>query len=188
MRKTLCIFILIFSFLIPTIGLGKEGIPNPIPYKKTDHRYYSTKGDMGQFLTLEEFNILMEQIEDAIKAFKKAFSKIRIEDANFSYTTGKKWETKLDRDKGKLLMTLMLMTSNVVKKRPNLIEYSLKLYVKLLDVVELAESYAHIPVFKKTLNDTDLDLYLWNKTFLKAHLTPLAGAKDTGEELYRDIK
>lgn len=144
MRKTLCILILICGLSIPITGLGEEGKRSNT---QLNYMEYIGKGNRGEQLSVEEFNILIKQLEKSMKAFREAFLKIRIEDANFTYADGKNWEVSLTSDKKQLERAFKFLP--YVRKHPNEISTSLQFYIDLMEVTQTAYEFAQIPAFDK---------------------------------------
>ena len=144
--------------------------------------YYWEKGNKGEKISFGEYNYLINKLDENIRALQNDFFKIHIEDANFSYKTGKFWEIELETTKEQLDGTIKYLA--FVKKNPNIITPSLAIYANLRDILKTAYEFAEIDVFEKCLNN-HIELFFWCKAFEKAHLFPLAVALDNNEKLYK---
>jgi hypothetical protein len=175
MRKR-CLFVSTLCVLFLFSSASANEYPN-------DHfMYYWKKGNNGQSLSILEFTILMTQLEERMKAFRKAFSAIDIGAGGFNYRTGKTWEIQLDTDNEQLDFAFKFLEK--VNAAPNQIRYSLGLFVVLNGILRTAYDFARIDAFDKHLNNTHIELWAWITAFEKAHLSALAYAKDGKVDLY----
>ncbi|MBI2470717.1 MAG: hypothetical protein HYV59_05670 [Planctomycetes bacterium] len=180
--KNRLVFLLVglLNMIIYTLGLSAE---SALPKQNIkDYRYYWEKGNRGEHISTEEFNLLMSELEKKLTDLKTAFSKVSIDGDNFSYETGKIWEIELQQEKKDIDAAFKYM--NVVNNNPNSMILSLVLYVVLMDIKTTAYDFNRIDHFEKTLNKTHVYLSAWCTAFQKAHLIPLAAAKDKGVDLY----
>ena len=152
----------------------------------TDPMYYWEKGNHGQKISREEFNILMNQIEQKLIDLKVASSKISIAGANFSYENGKIWEIELDSMRENIQLAIKYLTE--VKNKPDSMTFSLVLYIVMRDIVSTAYDFDKIKPFEDTLNKAHTYLSIWSTAFQKAHLVPLAVSKDNKIALNRGEK
>jgi len=179
MRKVFCILALAFWVLIPLVGLCEEGKQSDIQLNYMD---YIEKGNNIEELTVEEFNILIKQLEKSMKEFRGALSKIRIEDANFTNAVGKNWRIELTATRQQLERAFEYLS--YLREHPNEVSTSLQFYIDLMEVTQTAGDFHQIMIYHKKLKDTDTLLSMWNMAFRKAHLQPLAYAKDKNKKLY----
>ena len=179
MRKVFCILALAFWVLIPLVGLCEEGKQSDIQLNYMD---YIEKGNNIEELTVEEFNILIKQLEKSMKEFRGALSKIRIEDANFTNAVGKNWRIELTATRQQLERAFEYLS--YLREHPNEVSTSLQFYIDLMEVTQTAGDFHQIMIYNKKLKDTDTLLSMWNMAFRKAHLQPLAYAKDKNKKLY----
>jgi len=179
MRKVFCILALAFWVLIPLVGLCEEGKQSDIQLNYMD---YIEKGNNIEELTVEEFNILIKQLEKSMKEFRGALSKIRIEDANFTNAVEKNWRIELTATRQQLERAFEYLS--YLREHPNEVSTSLQFYIDLMEVTQTAGDFHQIMIYHKKLKDTDTLLSMWNMAFRKAHLQPLAYAKDKNKKLY----
>jgi len=180
MRKVFLILALACCVMIPIVGLSEEGGRSNTQLNYMD---YIAKGNNREDLSIEEFNILIKKLEKSMKAFREAFSKIRIEDANFDYEIGKNWEIELTASRQQLERAFEYLS--YLREHPNEVSTSLQFYIDLMEVTQTAGDFHQIMIFHKKLKDTDALLSMWNMAFRKAHLQPLAYAKDKNKKLYK---
>jgi len=140
------------------------------------YMYYCKKGNSGDKISREEFNILTLELQKRLKNLKAASSQISIGDAGFSYDICKMWETELDHFNENIETALKYV--DAVRNKPDSMTLSLVLYVILIDIKTSAYDFSKIMQFEKTLKMTHYDLNFWCIAFQKAHLIPLAMMKD----------
>lgn len=175
MKKILSAFVAFCVLINFSIAFAVEN-------EKRHWMYYWDKGNSGDPISMEEFNILIKQLENRMIKFQEAFSKIKIEDANFSYKNGKDWEIDLNLHKESLDFAFKMLAK--VKANPNSMYDSLILFIVLNDILRYAYDLADIEIFDKHLDDTHHQLSFWLRAFQKAHLNMLAFAKDKNVKLY----
>jgi hypothetical protein len=165
---------LVFILLGPAFVFSADN--KPVKKDGMNYMYYWEKGNRGEKISKEEFNILISELERKLADFKTASSQISIAGTNHSYQTGKMWEIELTHMNENIDAAMKYINS--VKNRPDSMTLSLVLYVILIDIKTTAYDLDRINQFEKTLNKTHIALSLWCTAFQKAHLIPLAIAKD----------
>lgn len=165
---------LLFILLGPFLVFSADN--TPVKQDRTNYMYYWEKGNRGEKISREEFNILISELERKLADLKAASSQISIAGANFSYETGKMWEIELSHMNENIDAAMKYI--NGVRNKPDSMTLSLFLHVILIDVKTTAYDLDRIKQFEKTLNKTHIALSLWCTAFQKAHLIPLAIAKD----------
>ncbi|MFH2003457.1 MAG: hypothetical protein ABIK27_01730, partial [Bacteroidota bacterium] len=158
--------VFLFVCLSALHGVNAEGKPNYLDYWN--------KG--GERLSIKEFNILIQELEKSMNAFKEAYNTIDIGDANFSYKRGKEWEMVLNVNKENLENAFQAFEK--VKKVPSSMRYSLGFYIILNMVLEIVWDIDDISQFEKCLDRTHINLSFWLRAFQDAHLIRLAYIKD----------
>jgi len=182
-RQNRVVFFLVAlsTLLSSSLVLSAESGP---PKQNVEHyMYYWEKGNRGEQISIEEFKFLMSELEKKVTDLKAAFSKISIAGPNFSYRIGKVWEIKLELTNENIEAALKYI--NALKDNPNSMRLSLILYLYLKEVSNSAYDFERIKDFETTFSDTHVYLGFWCTAFQKAHLIPLAAARDMHLDLYR---
>ncbi len=175
---------MILFLLHPPFVLSEGSAPKN--QKVKDEFYFVQKGNRGEQITLEEFNILIQQLENQVVHLKKAFSEITVYGANMPYEIGKAWEIELD------LTTKNIETAfkylNALRNNPNSMISSSGLYATLANMDRSLLYFDKILHFEKSLGKRHVGLFMWRLAFERAHLLPLAMAKDMKKDLYGEKK
>lgn len=182
--KIVTIYCFFFLFLCQSIVLSKDFTSEKKDLK--DFKYYTDKGNRGEQLTTEEFRLLMQKLENNLLEVKKAFFEISIWGADFSYEIGKAWEFELDMTKQSIENALKFLSA--VKEKPNSIGLSVGLHCCLAYIDNEGLVFEKVDHFTKIIKPSRFNLRLWTIAFEKAHLLPLAIAKDKGKDLYEKKK
>jgi hypothetical protein len=151
-----------------------------------DPWYHIEKGNHGEQITLEEFNELIQQLENEVVGLKKALSETTVLGANLPYEVGKAWEIELETTKKNIETTFKYL--NALRTNPNSMVVSSGLYATLSNIDRSLLYFEKIPQFEKSFGKRHVSLFLWRLAFERAHLLPLAMAKDMKTDLYENKK
>src|SRR4030042_5049134 len=95
MQNRIAVFLIaLFIMLNSSFSLSAE--PDPIKQNSKDPDYYIKKANRGEQITLEEFKVLVKQLEDEVVDLNKALSETTVWGANLPYGIGKGWEIDLE--------------------------------------------------------------------------------------------
>ena len=181
MQNRIAVFLIaLFTLLSSSFSLSAES--GPVKQNVKDPGYYIEKGNHGEQITLEEFNVLMQQLEDTVVDLKKAFSETTIWGANLPYEIGKGWEIELEVTKKNIEAAFKYL--NALRNNPNSMVSSSGLYAILANIDRSLLYFDKIPHFEKSLGKRHVSLFHWRLAFERAHLLPLAVAKDMKRDLY----
>ena len=179
MKKIIsCALVTIVILLLPPLVYSAD--KQPVNDDTKSYMYYWKKGNSGEKISSQEFNILMSELQKRLEKLESASSQTSIGDAGFSYKIGKRWEIELSNFHENIKKALKYV--NAVRGKPDSMTMSLVLYVILNDIKTTAYDLGRITQFEKTLNMTHYDLNFWCIAFQKAYLNPLAIKKDALDE------
>lgn len=184
--KTTVILSILFFFLHPFafLVLAEESALGKLNIK--DSTYYVDKGNRGEQITLEEFKALLKQLEDEVMELNKTLSETTVWGANLPYEIGKGWEIEFEVTKNNIEATFKYL--NALRNNPNSMLSSSGLYATLANIDRSLLYFDKIPHFEKSLAKRHVSLFAWRLAFERAHLLPLALAKDMKRDLYEKKK
>ncbi|UCG11834.1 MAG: hypothetical protein JSU72_15125 [Deltaproteobacteria bacterium] len=171
MARNLGIIIILIILFIPASG-GTQDTSN----------YYIEKVFRGENLTTDEINNFLTQLEFKTKAFEKQYSKIIVTDLTTDNPTSDVYEKILKADKSNLQTSFQIIEK--LRKDLNSISLSIGLYIVLQDLLQNALDLSLNKRIRELFGETHIELGVWCFAFRKAHLLPLALAKDQNRQLY----
>jgi len=181
MQNRIAVFLIaLFIMLNSSFSLSAE--PDPIKQNSKDPDYYIKKANRGERITLEEFKVLVKQLEDEVVDLNKALSETTVWGANLPYEIGKGWEIELELTKKNIEAAFKYLAA--LRNNPNSMVSSSGLYSILANIDRSLLYFDKIPHFEKSFGKRHVSLFHWRLAFERAHLLPLAMAKDMKRDLY----
>ena len=181
MQNRIAVFLIaLFIMLNSSFSLSAE--PDPIKQNSKDPDYYIKKANRGEQITLEEFKVLVKQLEDEVVDLNKALSETTVWGANLPYEIGKGWEIELELTKKNIEAAFKYLAA--LRNNPNSMVSSSGLYSILANIDRSLLYFDKIPHFEKSFGKRHVSLFHWRLAFERAHLLPLAMAKDMKRDLY----
>jgi len=140
------------------------------------------KGNRGERITLEEFKVLVKELEKVVVDLNKALSETTVWGANLPYEIGKGWEIELELTKKNIEAAFKYLAA--LRNDANSMISSSGLYAALANIDRSLLYFDKMPHFEKHLGKRHVFLYHWRLAFERCHLLPLALAKDMKRDLY----
>lgn len=186
MHNRIAVGFLIALFIMLNSSFSLSAEPDPIKQDVKGPAYYIDKGNRGEQITLKEFKVLLKQLEAEVVNLKKALSETTPWGGNLPYEIGKGWEMELELTQKNIEAALKYL--DALRNNPNSMISSAGLYAVLANIDRSLLYFDKIPHFEKSLGNRHVILFMWRLAFERAHLLPLAMAKDMKKDLYREKK
>ena len=186
MHNRIAVGFLIALFIMLNSSFSLSAEPDPIKQDVKGPAYYIEKGNRGEQITLEEFKVLVKQLEDEVVDLNKALSETTVWGANLPYEIGKGWEIELELTKKNIEAAFKYLAA--LRNNANSMISSSGLYAALANIDRSLLYFDKIPHFEKSLGKRHVSLYRWRLAFERGHLLPLALAKDMKRDLYEKKK
>jgi hypothetical protein len=181
MQNKIAVFLIALVIVLnSSFSLSAE--PDPIKQNVKDPDYYIKKGNRGEQITLEEFRLLVKQLEDEVVDLNKALSETTVWGANLPYEIGKGWEIELELTKKNIEAAFKYLAA--LRNNANSMISSSGSYAALANIDRSLLYFDKIPHFEKSFGKKHVSLYHWRLAFERCHLLPLALAKDMKRDLY----